>query len=348
MAKQRSKKTDKKKENIFKRLCKKYKDSQKNRVRLHKSFKRSYREDYVRDLKVPGIMAHLFETFKIVFKNWKIFGLLMLIVIVCNVVLVGIMNEDTYIKFQNVLDETTESVLDGKLGSVPKAGLLLISTVTTGGLNTNMSEVQGVFAVILFLIIWLATIFILRHTKAGHKINLRDALYNSGSPIISTFVVFGIVILQCIPIFLFIIGYSTAKTTGFLNTPFYALIFFIFAALMFFMSGYWLSSSLIALVAVTAPGLYPMKAIHTASDLMAGRRMKFIIRLLGLLIALAIIWVVVMLPLILFDMWMKTFEWTAGIPFIPICLSIMTVFTAIYFTAYLYLYYRWMLDYDKD
>ena len=47
--------------------------AQSKRVRLHKSFRRSYREDYVRDLEVPGIMYHIFATFKIIFKNWKLF-----------------------------------------------------------------------------------------------------------------------------------------------------------------------------------------------------------------------------------------------------------------------------------
>ena len=121
-------------------------------------------------------------------------------------------------------------------------------------------------------------------------------------------------------------------------------MFFIFAAVMILLSAYLLSSSLIALIAVSAPGLYPMKALRTASDLMMGRRTKFIIRLVALILTIAIMWVVVMLPLILFDMWMKQCEWTAGIPFVPICMATMTCFTAIYVTTYLYKYYRWMLD----
>ena len=51
----------------------KVKEKRGERVRLHKSFKRSYREDYQRDLEVPGIMYHIFASFKIVFKNWKLF-----------------------------------------------------------------------------------------------------------------------------------------------------------------------------------------------------------------------------------------------------------------------------------
>lgn len=316
------------------------------RVKLHKSFKRSYREDYVRPLEVPGIMAHLAETFKVLVKNWKIFAIFISLVVVCNIMFVGLMDEGVYVNFQDTLDITAEE--NGlKVGQVAKAGLLLISTIATGGLSTTMSETQMVFGVILFLIMWLVTIYLLRHFFAGHKLKLRDALYNAGSPIVSTFVVFLYAILDCVPIFIFIVVYSSAVTTDFLSTPFYALVFFIFSALMFLISGYLLSSTLIALVSVTVPGLYPMKAMHTASDLMAGRRIKFIIRLFALIIALALMWAIVMLPLILFDLWMKTFEWAAGIPFIPFCLLIMTCFTVIYGTSYLYIYYRWMLDYEE-
>ena len=203
-----------------------------SKVKLHKSFKRSYREDYHRDLEVPSIRAHIFETFKLIFKNWKLFGGLLLLTVILNVVLVGIMSEDTYTQFQSILDDTEAQIAGGEIGNVAKAGLLLISTVTTGGLNSSMSEVQGVFAVIIFLIIWLVTIFLLRHIMAGNKVRLRDALYNSMTPLLSTFVVLAIVFIQCIPIFLLIICYSAAVQTEFLATPFYALVFFIFAALM--------------------------------------------------------------------------------------------------------------------
>ena len=326
----------------------KTKEKRAGRIILHKSFKRSYREDYHRELEIPGIMYHIFASFKIIFKNWKLFLPFLVILVVLNVVLVGIMSESTYTQFQDILDQTSAEVAGGEIGNVAKAGLLLISTVTTGGLSGESSEAAVVFGVIIFILIWLTTIFLLRHRLAGHTVKLRDGLYNAMTPLVSTFIVFAVAMIQCIPIFILIIVYSAAVQTEFLATPFYALVFFIFAALMVVLSGYLLSSSLIALVAVSAPGLYPIRAIHAASDLMAGRRVKFILRILALLLALAVVWVIVMLPLILFDLWMKTFEWTHGIPFVPICLNVMTCFTAIYITTYLYLYYRWMLDYDED
>lgn len=321
------------------------KEKRARRVRLHRSFRRSYREDYHRDLEVPGVMYHIFASFKIIFRNWRLFLPLMVIVVIMNAILVGLMSQSTYTQFQEVLDETSVQVAGGDIGNVAKAGLLLISTVTTGGLANESSETAVIFGVIIFLMIWLTTVFLLRHRLAGHRVKLRDGLYNAMTPLVSTFVVFAMAVVQCIPIFLLIIVYSAAVQTDFLATPFYALVFFIFAVLMVLISGYLLSSTLMALVAVTAPGLYPMKAMHAASDLMMGRRVKFLLRIIALIIALIIVWIIVMLPLIMFDLWMKTFEWTKEIPFVPICLNAMTCFTAIYASTYLYLYYRWMLDY---
>ena len=330
---------------IFKNKTRSKKSSK--RFNPHKSFKRSYREDYKRELEVPSITYHVFATFKILFTNWKLFLPLLIIVVALCVGLVGIMSEETYTKFQEVLDQTSTEIAGGEIGNVAKGGLLLLSTITTGGLSGNSSESATVFGIIIFMIIWLVTIFILRHRLANKTVKLRDALYNAMSPLISTFVVISAVIFQCIPLFILIIALSAAVQTEFLATPFYALVFFIFAALMILLSGYLLSSSLMALVAVSAPGLYPIHALRTASDLMMGRRIKFLIRLVALIIVMVITWVIVMLPIIVFDLWIKTFEWSKGIPFVPSCLVVMTCFTFIYITAYLYLYYRWMLGYEE-
>ena len=319
------------------------------RVRLHQSFKRSYREDYVRKLSVPGLLHHAADTFVAIFKNWKLFVPLIIFAVIFNVVLVGLMSEDTYVQFQKTLEETNANIAGGEVGNFAKSGLLLISTVTTGGLTGGMGEAQTIFAVIIFLLIWLVTIYLLRFRMAGKKVKLRDGLYNAFSPLVSTFVVFVVGLIQAIPIFVVIFLYSAAVQTDFLSTPFYALVFFVFAAAMLTLSGYLLSSTLIALVAVTAPGLYPMTALKTASDLMAGRRIRFIIRLVFMILTLGVVWVVIMLPLMTIDLWLKgLIDWLNGVPFVPVLLLIMTCFTFVYIAAYLYLYYRRLLAYEDD
>ena len=315
------------------------------RVKLHRSFKRSYREDYHRPLEAPGLVAHATSTLKIIFKNWKIFVPLMLVIIAANVFFVGLMSEETYSAVQESLDESYDALHEGELGRVAKSGLLLVSTVTSGGLTNGMTEVQQLFAILFFSLVWLCTIYYLRHLLAGNHPRMRDGLYNALTPMVSTLLVLLLVFVHLIPVFIFTIAYSTAISTDFLSQPLYAFIFWLFGSLLLLLSAYLLPSSLLALVAVSVPGIYPLPAINAATDLIQGRRTKFIIRIIFGLLFIVVLWVLVMLPLIWLDLVIKqNIELFEGFPFIPFCLQAMTVFSFIYITAYIYLYYRRMLD----
>lgn len=318
-------------------------------LHLHKSFRRSYREDYLRKTETPGLLSHAMLTFKTIFSHWRTFLPFIILMMILYIFAVGLMSEDFYLQFQDSIDDTSAELAGGEIGNFAKAGLLLLSTITTGGLDAGMDEVQMVFMIILFLVMWLVTIFLLRHFLAGEKLKLRDALYNALSPLISTLLIFIVIFIQALPLMLVIITYSAAVATGFLDTPFYALVYFCFAALMLLLSGYLLSSSIMALVAVTSPGMYPMTALFAASDLMAGRRIKFILRLIYLLFVIVLCFVIVMLPIILLDLWFKSvWTWLEGWPIVPFFLLMMTCFAFIYLTTYLYLYYRWLLDYKEE
>lgn len=314
----------------------------------HRSFRRSYREDYLRSAPQQGLLSHAITTFQLIFRNWKIFLPFIILMTISYTVLVGLLSENLYQQFQTSIDESSVELANGRIGNFAKAGILLLSTVTTGGLDTGMGEVQTTFMILLFLIMWLVTIFLLRHILAGEHPKLRDGLYNALAPLLSTLAIFVVVFIQAIPIMLVIITYSAAVITDFLATPFYALVYFIFAALMILLSAYLLSSSLIALVAVTAPGMYPMAALISSSNLMRGRRVKLIVRAIYLLIVVAFVYVVTMLPIILLDLWLKgLWSWLDGVPIVPFCLLIVTCFIFIFATTYLYRYYRWLLDYHE-
>lgn len=330
------------------KLKRKWHNFRKNRVKPHKSFRRSYREDYLRKTETPGLLSHAMTTFQLIFKYWRTFLPMILVMTLAYIVLVGLLSEEVYLQFQDSIDETSQELANGHIGNFAKAGLLLLSTVTTGGLDSGMGESQMIFMLLLFLIMWLVTIYLLRHFMAGGKPKLRDGLYNALTPLISTLIVFVVIFIQAIPMMLVVITYSAAVATGFLSTPFYALVYFIFAALMILISVYLLSSSLMALVAVTAPGLYPMKAMFSAADLMNGRRTKLVIRVIFLLIVVALIYVITMTPIILLDLWFKSmWEWIYGAPIVPFFLLLVTCFVFIYATTYLYRYYRWLLDYQE-
>lgn len=196
-------------------------------------------------------------------------------------------------------------------------------------------ETTAVFTVLIFLMIWLVTIFLVRYIKAGRKVTLRDGLYNAMTPLLSSLVVFIVAVVECVPIFIVIIAYSAAIRTEFLTMPFYALMFLVFAGLMLVLSGYLLSSSLIALIAVSAPGLYPWKAFMTASELMMGRRIRFILRVIALVLVLAVITAVIVVPLAALKVPMEV---------LSVIMAFVGCFCSIYATIYLYLYYRYLLD----
>lgn len=315
------------------------------RLKLHHSFKRSYREDYARGLQAPGLVAHAMSTLKIIFKNWKLFFGLILLIVIMNIFFVGLMSEGTYKTVQENLDKSSEMLEYGEIGRVAKAGMLLISTVTTGGLSNGMTEVQQVFAFFFTTITVLITVYLLRHLLAGNRPKLRDGLYNALTPLISAMLIVIMILVHLIPIFIFTVLLSTAVATDFLSMPLYAFLFWLFSSLLILLSLYLLPVSILSLCAVTVPGIYPMQAIHAVTDMIQGRRTKFLIRLVFLAIFLAVIWVIVMMPLIWLDLVLKqNVGWLEGVPIVPFLLQFMTAFTIVYVSAYIYLFYRRMLD----
>lgn len=320
-------------------------------VRLHRSFKRSYHEDYQRKTELPSLTSQASAAFKMFFKFWKIFLPLLLIFVGLYIFLIGAMSENTLADVKANVEQTNKDVADGKIGTVGKAGLTLLGIISTGGLTT-MNDAQVVIAVLLFTIIWLVTIYLARHLLAGHQeIKMRDGFYSALSPLVSTLVVGLIIFLEAVPIMLTIIVFQVALTTEFLSTPFYALLFFMFAALMITLSLYLLSSSFFAIIVVSAPGLYPLTAVRMAKNLIMGRRLRFLIRVFYLVIIVALLYLLLLMPAIILDGALKSqFAWLAEskIPFVAIIQLTITVFIFIYLSIYFYLFYRALLDYNDD
>jgi hypothetical protein len=253
--------------------------------------------------------------------------------------IVGIASQETYVAITEGLSEASST-----LGSDPgQIGIVagLIGTALTGGLNQTLTQTQSTYASLLVLMTWLTTVWLLRNILAGNKVKLRDGLYNASAPILSTFLVTLVLILQLLPMALAFIGYAAANASGLLTGGVEAMLFWIAAGLLVVLSLYWVTSTLIALVIVTLPGIYPMKALRTAGDIAVGRRMRLLLRLLWLMATIGISWVVVMVPLILLTAWINSL-WPAfsNVPLLPIILAFMSSLTIVWSSSYVYLLYR--------
>ncbi len=201
------------------------------------------------------------------------------------------------------------------------------------------------FGVLTFLVIWLTSLFFARHLMAGHKIKLRDGLYNAMTPLISTLIIYIVLALECVPIALAVIGYSAAIETELFSNMFYGSVFVIFAVAMAVISLWLLSQTAMALIAVTTPGMYPGEALKKTYEIMKGRRMKLVIKMLVLALVFVIFVAVTATPIaVLANIIGNATVVTVGI-FVEILTgSFMTIFAAVY----LYMYYRWLIGMDEN
>jgi len=119
------------------------------------------------------------------------------------------------------------------------------------------------------------------------------------------------------------------------------MLFWTVAGLLAMISLYWISSTFFALVIVTLPGMYPFQALKTAGDLVIGRRLRIIFRLIWMFVTVAVVWAVVMIPIIMLDSWIKGL-WPAitWVPTVPLVLLTLGAFTIIWISSYIYMLYR--------
>ena len=118
-------------------------------------------------------------------------------------------------------------------------------------------------------------------------------------------------------------------------------MFWIAAGLLTVLSLYWITSTIISLVVVTLPGMYPYQAIKIGGDLVVGRRLKIILRFIWMLVLLVIFWAIILIPIILLDGWLKGI-WPAisWVPTVPVIILLLSSFSITWVSSYVYLLYR--------
>jgi len=308
--------------------------------RPHRSFRQTRRRDYVRSLKLPGYIAFTNYVTRTIWINRKTFGFLGILYALMTVLLVGIASQDLFSTMANTINTTSGDLFASGFGQIGKAGLLFV-TATTGGLSQPLTESQQIYAGIITLLTWMTSVWLLRNIMAGHKVKMRDGLYSAGSPIVSTFIIALVFIIQLLPLALAFIGYAAASATGLLDSGVEAMLFWIAAGLLAVLSIYWSTSTFFAMVIVTLPGMYPYRALKTAGDIVVGRRLRILLRLIWMVFMVIFTWAIIMIPIIMLDVWIKSF-WTAiaWVPTIPILLLVLGAFTIIWISSYIYLLYR--------
>ena len=312
--------------------------------RPHRSFRRTPRRDYVRSLQLPGYFAFTVQVVRHLRQHWKTFGLLIFCYMIATVLLAGVASQSMYVQLSDTLVETSGDLFQGGWGEAGKTGLLLLSGMT-GGFTPQLTDVQQVFAGLIFLLAWLSVVWLLRAQLAGNTPRLRDALYNAGAPIIPLAFISLLFVLQMVPMALAIIGYNTALTTGFLENGFIAMPVSLVALLLGVLSLYLVTSTFFAMVVATLPGMYPWQALRTAGDIVTGRRTRLLLRLLFMLAVVGLAWVAIMLPFMLGVGWLQSnVGWLAQVPIVPAMLLFLSSLSIVFISSYVYLLYRKVIE----
>ena len=316
--------------------------------RPHRSFRLTRRRDYVRPLELPGYIAFTHYVNKTLWRYKKLFIGLTVVYLVLLMILVGIGSQDTYSSLIDSLKDTGSNVAQGNVSQLGQAGLIFLS-IASVGISAEPTEAQQIYTIILGLLVFLTTVWLLRNIMAGHKVKLRDGLYSAGAPIVSLVVVTLILMVQMIPIFISVIAYGAASGTGLLASGVEAMLFWIAAGLLALLSIFWATSTFFGMIIVTLPGMYPMKALRNAGDLVLGRRVKILLRWLWMFMMIALFWAVVLIPVIFLDLWLKGI-WPAinAAPIVPVTLAILGAVSIVWFSAYVYLLYRKVVDEHKQ
>jgi hypothetical protein len=305
------------------------------RRRPNKSLHRTDKHSRKRSLKLPGYIRFANDVWKTIWRNKRFYTKFFLLFCVFSIVLLGVLNQSTYTSYRDSLD-SAEADGTTKLGFVKY--LTLAASAITSGSGSSVSEGQQVIGVIMFLLGWLMLVWALRQILAGHKPKLRDALYNAGAPAVSTLFVLIIGALQLIPLALSLLAYQALTGVGIINNGIAIenMAFFVAEALIVALTLYWLVSTFLALVIVTLPGMYPGAALRAAGDIVVGRRLRILLRVLYMIWPMLVLWAVILIPVVILDNAIKI----AWLPLVPLAVLLLTTLTIVWCASYIYLLYR--------
>lgn len=303
----------------------------------HRSFRRTrahVRRQSLFVITVKGSWRLVSETLVFIWRQRRIALWLGLLYAVLAYFLVGGVSQVDY----NAFKDASQKVFGGEVGAITTA-FSLFGAAFSGALSSQPSELQQFLSAFLAIFFWLALVWAARMLSAGKTIKLRGALYNSGGPFVPTLVILGVICLQLIPAAVGVFAYAAVTNGQWVQGGVESMAFAGAMIGLCLLSLYWLTASMVGLVVVTLPGMYPLRALATARDLVVDRRWSIVARLIVASILLVLIWAAVLVPAFLLDNWLR-FSW---LPLIPVAMQLLFAFSLVFLSVYTYKLYRSLL-----
>ncbi len=303
-------------------------------VSPHRSFYLTTHAQAVRQINISGYGRFVTEVWRMVRDNWLIYLKITLLMTLAIIAVVGVSNAHS-----NYVD-TREAMEKVDLHPFLKQAGLVTQAIITSLTVTDANRQAATF--IIVAVAWLSLIFIARRVYSGNQLRLRDAIYSAGTPLVPMIVLLIAVLVQLLPLALVFISYSAITGAGYINQGVaienMAAWCVILAVLV--LTIYWMVTSLLTLVSVTIPGLYPMRAYYETSIQVAGRRVKILLRILMMFLPLLVLWALVLIPTVLLDSILKP----KTFPVVQLVVSLLAAISCTWVSTYMYVLYRRILD----
>lgn len=246
---------------------------------------------------------------------------------------------DQYVSLSDATREVVAGLSDGAVRVFVATGVLFFA-VLSGSLLSVLSEQQHLYRLVVFVFLWLAAVWMLRHLLAGTAVKVRDGLYNATAPLISSVLVLLVGVVQLLPLALALSLSAALLNTGALDQWAVAIVLGVVVTALLVLTLYWLVGTLFAAIIVTIPGTYPFAALRSARALAAGYRAALLLRIMWLGMLLLLAYTIVMTPFFYADV-------ALGISNPALIVSVfhlLSVASLLYASGYVYLLYRKMID----
>lgn len=288
---------------------------------------------------LPGYVRFSRDVLSVLLGHREVFLRLILLAWAASLLLTGLSHYVYYDDLTQSTEEVAGQISTGAYRTSVEVGALTASIIS-GAVGSSLTETQNVFVGLLYLLLWLVTVWLLRHLLSGNAVGVRDGLYGAAAPLVSTCLVAFVGIIQLLPLALTVSLVATVASTGTLDGIMWVLLGIVSVVLFAVVTLYWLSSTAFAAVIVTLPGTYPWAAVRSARQVISGNRVKVILRLLWLgFLALFTMLAAVLLAVLL--------DALTGYH-ISILVTLVSQLTSIavfvYVSTYIYLLYRGVID----
>lgn len=198
-----------------------------------------------------------------------------------------------------------------------------------GSAGSGSSSTGSVLQSVLIILQSLVIIWALRHLLAGKKIKVKQAYYESTTPLIPFLLVLIVLLIQLLPVGILLPAVGAFLSAVFVSGYTGTIIFIFIGGLLALWSLYMISSSVFALYIVTLPGMHPRRALKSAKNLVRYRRWGIMRRLLFLPIFILLAMGVIVVPLILWATFLVT----------PVFL-LLSLLSLLFAHTYIYSLYR--------